>query len=88
MSHFIPYLLYWFRGHPGKLNALVVVIVMEQMADTVPWWFEDPPPQAVFLLEAVKLRQTTRKDPIIKRWNITGRDRVPGGWVCAAQCQL
>lgn len=60
------------------MGLVVVVIVREQMADTEPQCFEDPPPQAVLLLEAVEVRQMIGKDPIIRVWSITWRDVLPG----------
>lgn len=48
-EQFHPPLALWSREHPGQGHALVAVVETEQMAEAVPWWLEDPPPQAVFL---------------------------------------
>lgn len=64
---------------PGKLNAVVVVTVVERMLDTVPWWIEDPP------LEAVKFRTDDWQRPDHKTLGFSCEETVSLGSVRVAQ---
>lgn len=58
------------------LNALVVGVMIEQMADPEPWWFEDPP---------ISLWSCYKQDLILNCCSFTWRDCLN---VRVTQCEL